>query len=128
LRHELTLKETLPAAPPQTTEARALPEMTVDQMKVDLQPLLKDVIQKIKDSSESEGRGDQFHMRVEYDLKRAIYGLVRNEDPLMPYWGKVIVRYEKFLESDSYSRSYGSGSVQLLFAYTNNRWVLINYR
>ncbi|HJZ12598.1 MAG TPA: hypothetical protein VJ521_10630, partial [Acidobacteriota bacterium] len=93
-----------------------------------VEPLLKDVISKLKLAAETPKSGTQFGMRVEYDLKKAVYGLVRNDDPAVPYAAKVIVRYEKFLESETLSRSYGSGTVQFLFAYTHNRWVLLNYQ
>jgi hypothetical protein len=113
------------AVPVPEPEAPSFPEMTVDTMKAEIQPLLKDLVEKLK-TSEARTAGSGFRMRTEYDMKGAIYGLVRNEDPAVPYWAKVIVRYEKFVESDSYSRSFGRGSLQFLFAFANNRWVLMN--
>jgi hypothetical protein len=40
---------------------------------------------------------------------------------------KVIVKYEKFLESADDSRSYGSGSTIFVFANQEDRWVLRSY-
>lgn len=114
--------------PSRQPEKSAVPEMTVEMMKKQIQPLLQEVVKKAKPPADSSEKSKQFRMRVEYDLESPIYGLVRNEDPVIPYWAKVIVRYEKFLESSSLSRSYGTGSIQFLFAYTNDRWVLINYQ
>ena len=116
------------SVPSKQPEKAAVPEMTVEMMKKQIEPLLQEVIKKAKPVSDPSEKSNQFRMRVEYDLKSPIYGLVRNEDPTIPYWAKVIVRYEKFLESSSVSRSYGTGSIQFLFAYTNDRWVLINYQ
>ena len=66
-------------------------------------------------------------MRVEYDLKNAVYGLVKNDDQSAPYSAKVIVKFEKFLESDEVSRSYGNGSSTFVFAYRNKQWILQSY-
>jgi hypothetical protein len=128
LREELTVHNQ-----PQTQTSVVVPvkrpeAMTVDTMKSDVKPLLLDVIQKLKKRSETPRNDAQYGMRVEYDLKRAVYGLVRNDDPEVPYHAKIIVPYEKFVESDRLSRSYGTGTTTILFAYTRKQWRLQSYQ
>jgi len=117
------------AAAPQTSTSGQLPAqaMTLEQMKKEVSPILKDTIEKIKEASESSKNGKQFGMRVEYDLKNAVYGLVKTENDLAPYHAKVIVKFEKFLESRDFSRSYGNGSSTFVFAYRSGQWILQSY-
>jgi outer membrane murein-binding lipoprotein Lpp len=103
-------------------------KMTVDRMKAEVGPLLKNVIEKIKQNSETAKHGNSYGMRVQYDEPHAFYGLIESESREVPYLAKVIVRYEKFLESDEVSRSYGKGSTTFMFAYHGDRWVLQSFQ
>lgn len=103
--------------------AGAEDEMTVERMKAELEPLLKDVVQRIKRARETPSKGTHFGLRMQYKLDRAVYGLIRNEDPAVPYSAKVIVPYEKYLESEEVSRSYGDGNTIFYFAYAADRWI-----
>ena len=125
--HKEMVKQNTPQTEPVPKESPPSEKMTVDKMKAQVAPLLKEVIKKIKDDSETPKHGDRYGMRVEYDLSHAFYGLVRSENPEAPYFAKVLVRYEKFLESEQVSRSYGVGSSSFLFAYRANRWVLEHF-
>ncbi len=122
LKENLNKKEPEIKPAPQTAPAEI--RMTVDQMKQDIQPLLRDIITKIKAVEETPRKAKQYGMRIEYDIKNAVYGLIRNPNPSTLYHAKVIIKYEKFLESEQESRSYGSGSATFLFAYQSNQWVL----
>ncbi len=102
-------------------------DMTVEKMKVELQPSLLDIINRIKNAAETPKDGTQFGLRQEYNLKKAVYGLVRTGDAATPYQAKVIVPYEKFLESDSVSRSYGTGSTTFIFVHRRGQWLLQTY-
>ncbi len=102
-------------------------EMTIERMKVELQPFLADLIVRIKGAAETPRKGTQFGMRQDYDLKKAIYGLVRTDDPVTPYQAKVIVPFEKYLESNSTSRSYGTGSTTFIFVHRAGKWFLQTY-
>jgi hypothetical protein len=112
---------------PVATEKKPVPrqEMTMDQMKAEVEPVLKEVIVRIKKTAETPRKDKQYGMRIEYDLENAVYGLQNNEG--FPPSAKVIVKYEKFLESDKDSRSYGTGSSTFVFAYHNKQWILQNY-
>jgi hypothetical protein len=114
--------QTIPSTPvrPQKTE------MTVEKLKQQIAPFLKEAIVKMKKVSETPKKGKQFGMRMEYDTPAAVYGLITTGDPEIPYRAKIIVKYEKFLESEKKSASYGSGSTTFLFALKKNRWVLEN--
>jgi regulator of replication initiation timing len=127
LRSQLQSKESAPISTEIPKESPATESMTVQQMIKEVAPILKDTIQKIKIESESTKNGKQFGMRVEYDLKNAVYGLVKTEDESAPYSAKVIVKFEKFLESGEVSRSYGNGSSTFVFAYRNKQWILQSY-
>lgn len=102
-------------------------EMTVEKMKLEIEPSLLDLINRIKSAAETPKKGIQFGMRQEYNLKKAVYGLVRTDDPVTPYQAKVIVPYEKYLESDSVSRSYGAGSTTFIFVNRGGQWFLQTY-
>jgi hypothetical protein len=128
LRKELTARTEVETQTSTTSPVKRSESMTVDNMKADVEPLLRDLIQKLKKRSETPRKDDQFGMRVEYDLKRAVYGLVRNDDPEVPYHARIIVPYEKFVESDQRSRSYGKGITTVLFAYTGKHWQLQSYQ
>jgi hypothetical protein len=126
LRAELKAKQN---PTPQPQSSPKVPEnnpMTVERMKTEIKPLLEETIDYIKKTSETPRKQNQYGMRIEYDLKNAVYGLINDEDGTVPY-AKVIVQYEKFLESEKDSRSYGSGSSTFLFAYHNHRWTLQSY-
>lgn len=109
---------------PSTPVKEQKSEMTVERMKQQIAPVLKEAILKNKKQSETPKRGTQFGMRMEYDVPAAVYGLITTGDPEIPYRAKVIVKYEKFLESEKKSDSYGSGSTTFLFALRKNRWIL----
>lgn len=108
----------------QTAAVPPEPQMTVDQMKHQLQPLLIDFIQKLKAAGETPHKGSQYGMRIEYDLTKAVYGLIQNNDPDEPFKGKVIVPYRKFLESQTDSKFYGDGSTQFIFTFQDGHWSL----
>jgi hypothetical protein len=99
-------------------------KMTVDMMKREIRPALEEAIQDIRKKAETPRKGTQFGMRVEYDLKNAFYGLIETGDERSPYQAKVIVTFEKFLESETESKSYGKGSTMLMFSYRKRKWVL----
>jgi chromosome segregation ATPase len=125
LQTQLTESQSQPAVlPVQTPEA--VKKMTVDRMKVEIRPALDKAILDLKKSAETPRQGNQFGMRVEYDLKKAFYGLIETGNERVPYQAKVIVTFEKFLESGTESKSYGKGSTMLMFAFRNNRWELIS--
>lgn len=112
--------QTMPLTPVKEQKS----EMTVERLKQQVASALKEAIRKSKKQWETPKRGTQFGMRMEYDVPAAIYGLITTGDPEIPYRAKVIVKYEKFLESEKKSDSYGSGSTTFLFALRKNRWVL----
>lgn len=126
MQEEMKTPQTAQSRPaaPQTAPVPKEPEMTVDQMKRDLQPLLIDFIQKLKAAGETPRKGNQYGMRIEYDLTKAVYGLVKNDDADEPFRGKVIVPYKKFLESETDSRFYGDGTTQFFFTFQDRHWSL----
>ena len=99
-------------------------EMTVEEMKASVKPLVVDFIKKLKAAGETPSKNNQFGMRMEYDIPSAVYGLVRTNDEEAPYSAKVIVKYEKFLETTGNSKSYGTGTTTFYFNYENNHWSL----
>ena len=127
LRVQLNQK-TAESSPTQPSQTQAIERMTLDEMKRQVAPALKDTIDRIKKASETPRSGDQFGMRMEFDVKHAVYGLVQTEDATAPYSAKVIVKFEKFLESGSSSKSYGSGSSTFIFSYRAGQWVLDSYQ
>ena len=127
LREEMRQRQAPHSAPESQTAQQTTELMSVDQMKKEVGLILKDAIERIKKSSETPKGENKFGMRVEYDLKNAVYGLVNNNDPSAPYSAKVIVKFEKFLESGNVSRSYGNGSSTFVFAYRNKQWILQSY-
>lgn len=127
LRKELQQKQA-PQPSPETQQRQPAEDgMTVEQMKREVAPVLKEAIEQIKQNSESPKNERQFGMTVQYDLKNAVYGLVKNGDESAPYHAKVLVKFEKFLESGNVSRSYGNGSSTFVFAYRNKQWILQSY-
>jgi vacuolar-type H+-ATPase subunit I/STV1 len=125
LQTQLSESQTQPASPTVQSQPAAK-KMTVDRMKIEIRPALDKAIQDLKKSAETPREGNQFGMRVEYDLKKAFYGLIETGNDRVPYQAKVIVTFEKFLESETDSKSYGKGSTMLMFAYRNNRWELLS--
>ena len=125
LQTQLTESQSQPVLPPVQSQP-AVMKMTVDRMKIEIRPELDKAIADLKKSAETPRKGNQFGMRVEYDLKKAFYGLIETGNPGVPYQAKVIVTFEKFLESGTESKSYGKGSTMLMFAYRKNRWELIS--
>jgi alanyl-tRNA synthetase len=125
LQTQLTESQSQPALPSVETQPAAK-KMTVDRMKIEIRPALDKAIQDLKKSAETPRKGNQFGMRVEYNLNKAFYGLIETGNERVPYQAKVIVTFEKFLESGSESKSYGKGSTMLMFAYRNNHWELIS--
>ena len=124
LREEM--KQPPPPLPPSDpTKTETAPSMTMDRMKAELEPLLKNIIENIKKREETPKKENQYGMRIEYDLKNAVYGL-NNQSGDQPF-AKVIIRYEKFLESGQDSRSYGKGSSSFYFAHQKDRWVFQSY-
>jgi TolA-binding protein len=127
LRQQLTQSQTA-ISPQNVSQIKPAPIMTVEEMKEGVAPLLKEAIERIKKSSETPKSGNQFGMRMQYDLKHAVYGLVQTGDQTAPYSAKVIVKFEKFLESENSSKSYGNGSSTFLFSYRSGQWVLDSYQ
>jgi hypothetical protein len=118
-----------PESQPQTGPIVASgPQMTVEGMKHQLQPLLVDFIQKLKAAGDTPHKGSQYGMRIEYDLTKAVYGLIQNNDPDEPFRGKVIVPYKKFLESQTDSRFYGEGTTQFIFTFQDGHWALQTFQ
>lgn len=109
----------------QTQSAPSPQRMTLEQMKIGVQPVLEEVIRKIKASADTPKKGKQFGMRVEYDLPHAVFGLVQNHDARLPYSAKVIVGYKKYLESQKESRAYSDGSQEFHFVYRDQKWVYL---
>lgn len=127
LQSQLTQSQSQPAIPGVQVQSQpAVKKMTVDRMKIEIRPALDKAIQDIKKSAETPRKGNQFGMRVEYDLKKGFYGLIETGNEKVPYQAKVIVTFEKFLESGTESKSYGKGSTMLMFAYRNNHWELLS--
>ena len=123
-----TLRAQLSAQQTQTASATSPADsITVERVKKEVAPVLKEAIERIKKNAETAKTGGQFGMRIEYDLKNAVYGLVMGDSGDPPY-AKVIVGYEKFLESNNSSRSYGNGSTTFVFAFRNNEWILQSYQ
>lgn len=112
-----------PAPAVQAAPAAARSTMTVERLKQGVAPVLEEVLRKLKESSDTPKRGEGYGMRTEFDLQHAVYGLVQTKDPRAPYAARVIVTYEKFLESHKESRSFGSGSQEFNFVYRNQKWV-----
>lgn len=125
LQTQLSESQSQPILPPVQTQ-QAAKKMTVDRMKIEIRPALDKAIQDLKKSAETPRKGNQFGMRVEYNLTKAFYGLIETGNERVPYQAKVIVTFEKFLESGKESKSYGKGSTMLMFAYRNNHWELIS--
>lgn len=127
LQTQVTESQTQPAMlPVQIQTQPAFKKMTVDRMKIEIRPALDKAIQDIKKSAETPRKGNQFGMRVEYNLQKAFYGLIETGNTWTPYHAKIIVTFEKFLESGTESKSYGKGSTMFMFAYRNNRWELLS--
>ncbi len=118
--HELKEQQVIKA--PQTKPQDQ--KMTVDMMKIEIKPALAEAIRDVRKKAETPRKGTQFGMRIEYDLQKAFYGLIETGDARVPYQAKVIVTFEKFLESDNESKSYGKGSTMLMFSYRKQKWVL----
>src|SRR5262245_38016380 len=114
LQSQLNEAQSQPAQPSVQTQ-EAVTKMTVDRMKKEIRPAQDKAIQELKKSAETSGQENQFGMRVEYDLKKAFYGLIETGNERVPYQAKVIVTFEKFLESGTESKSYGRGSTMLMF-------------
>lgn len=125
LQTQVSEAQSQPALPVVQTQ-EAVKKMTVERMKIEIRPALDKAIADLKKSAETPRKGNQFGMRVEFDLKKAFYGLIETGNPKVPYQAKVIVTFEKFLESGNESKSYGKGSTMLMFAYRNNRWELLS--
>jgi TolA-binding protein len=99
-------------------------EMSISRMKREVEPLVTKIVDQSSTEAGTEGKGDQYSMRVEYDLKHAVYGLSRTQNEASPYLAKVIVPYQKFVSSSRESRSYGNDTREFVFAYTKGKWVL----
>jgi TolA-binding protein len=97
-------------------------EMNIERVKQEVAPLLLDAIEKVKKETDTSKKGSQFGMRTEYDPKRAVYGLVRNDNPEVPYYARVIVSYQKYLVSSKESKEMSTGATRFLFAYRKGRW------
>ena len=125
LQSQLNESQSQPVLPAAQTQ-QAVSKMTVDRMKKEIRPALDKAILDLKKSAETPRKGDHFGMRVEYNLQKAFYGLIETGNTWTPYHAKVIVTFEKFLESETESKSYGKGSTMLMFAYRNNHWELLS--
>ncbi len=97
-------------------------EMNIERVKREVAPVLQEVIHKLKKETDTPKQGSQFGMRTEYDTKRAVYGLIRSENPAIPYLARVIVSYQKYLESVKETRAISNGTTRFLFAYRKGRW------
>ena len=126
LREEIKPPQTEAVPAPAEPEPEPAKEITLEQVKTEVGPLLAEVIDKIKKTAETPRKDRQYGMRIEYDLKNAVYGLMNTQQGSEPA-AKVIVKYEKFLESASDSRAYGTGNSIFVFAYQNDRWILLSY-
>jgi chromosome segregation ATPase len=124
LREEIKPPQVEPISAPETEQP--VQEITIEQVKTEVGPVLAEVVDKLKKTAETPRTGNQYGMRIEYDLKNAVYGLMNTQEGLKPA-AKVIVKYERFLESAGDSRSYGSGSTIFVFANQEDRWVLQSY-
>jgi regulator of replication initiation timing len=125
---ELRSQINQPAPSPAEIQPQTIHQMSLEEMKKEVAPILKETIDKIKKANETPKNGDQYGMRMEYDFNHAVYGLAQTEDEAAPYSAKVIVKFEKFLESNQSSKSYGNGSNTFLFSYRNGQWVLDSYQ
>jgi hypothetical protein len=125
LRQEMKPQQTEPIASPQT-DIEPVKQVTIEQVKTEVAPVLEDVIDKIKKTADTPRRDRQYGMRIEYDLKNAVYGLMNTQLGSEPA-AKVIVKYERFLESAEDSRAYGTGNSTFVFARQDDRWVLQSY-
>src|SRR4029079_6318369 len=121
LQTQVNESQSQPVLPAAQTR-QAVSKLTVDRMKKEIKPALDKASQDLKKSAETPRKGDHFGMRVEYNLQKAFYGLIETGNAWTPYHAKVIVTFEKFLESGNESKSYGKGSTMLMFAYRNNHW------
>jgi len=106
------------------TDTNHADEMSVSRMKREVEPLVTKIVDQSAAQADTENKGDQYSMRVEYDLKHAVYGLTRTQNEAAPYLAKVIVPYQKFVSSSRESRSYGNDTREFVFAYTKGKWVL----
>ncbi|HSE40956.1 MAG TPA: hypothetical protein VLH08_09350 [Acidobacteriota bacterium] len=125
LRRDLNeLKNQQQSAQKPQTPQQQQQKMTVDVMKREIRPALDEAIRDIKKKTETPRKGSQFGMRVEYDFQKAFYGLIDTGDESVPYKAKIIIQFEKFLESEKESKSYGKGSTTLMFSYRKRKWAL----
>ena len=119
---ELEVRAATPV-PVSTAQSQARIPMTAERMKAEVAPVLEAEIRKIKLASDTPRKGSAYGMRVEYDTKHAVYGLNQSKDR-KTYAARVVVKYEKILESETDSRTYDTGSQEFRFAYKNGKWVL----
>lgn len=119
------------AEDPAKTASSTAPQMTLERMKRELEEPLRRAIATVKQKLETSGggKGERFGMRLEYEEKNAVYGLIRQEDdPDSPFLGKVLVPYEKFFESGTQSKSYGRSTTEFVFLYTRGKWILKSFK
>jgi hypothetical protein len=100
--------------------------MSVDRARAELTPLLSAMIKELKDERDTATATGGFGMRTEYYLRSAVYGLIRSTDPGTSYLVKVLVPSEKFVVSQTGSKSYGKDTERFLFAYRKQKWVLLS--
>jgi len=105
-------------------DANRADEMSVSRMKREVEPLLTKIVDQFKAETDTASKGDQYGMRMEYDLKHAVYGLSRTQNEAMPYQAKVIVPYQKFVSSSKESISFGGATHEFVFVYTKGKWIL----
>lgn len=101
--------------------------MTLERARSELGPLVEKSVQRVKESQDTQAGENRYGMRTEYSPKTAIYGLVRNHSKDNPYMAKVIVPYERFLETESGSKPYGKGTARFLFTYHKGKWSLVSH-
>lgn len=111
------------AAPPDEPKPQG---MTVDRARAELTPSLSAMIEKLKDERDTATAQGGYGMRTEYYLKSAVFGLIRSSEPGTSYLVKVLVPCEKFVVSESGSKSYGRDTQRFLFAYRKQKWVLLS--
>jgi predicted nucleic acid-binding Zn-ribbon protein len=107
-----------------SADTNRVQEMTVTRMKREVEPQMTKLIDQSKAQTDTVSKGEQFGMRVEYDLKHAVYGLSRTQNDAAPYLAKVIVPYQKYVSSSKESLSYGSATREFIFLYSKGKWVL----
>ena len=121
-----TEKQSKPPAQPDVPEEPKPQPMTVDRARAELMPVPAGMVKRNEDQRNTAVASGAYGMRTEYNLKSAVFGLIRNSEPGTPYLVKVLVPYEKYVVSESGSKSYGKDTERFLFAYRKQKWILLS--